>query len=42
VLTYIIKWGILHRWLSYDIENAKARFEELVTEVTHDQPRLFD
>jgi hypothetical protein len=42
VLTYIIKWDILHRWLSYDIENAKARFEELVTEVTHDQPRLFD
>jgi hypothetical protein len=42
VLTYIIKWDILHRWLSYDIENAKARFEDLVTEVTHDQPRLFD
>ncbi len=42
VLTYIIKWDILHQWLSYDIENAKARFEELVTEVTHDQPRLFD
>ncbi len=42
VLSYIIKWDILHRWLSYDIENAKARFEELVTEVTHDQPRLFD
>ena len=42
VLTYIIKWDILHRWLSYDIENAKTRFEELVTEVTHDQPRLFD
>ena len=42
VLTYIIKWDILHRWLSYDIENAKARFEELVTEVTDEQPRLFD
>jgi len=42
VLSYIIKWDILHQWLSYDIENAKARFEELVTEVTHDQPRLFD
>lgn len=42
VLTYIIKWDILHQWLSYDIENAKVRFEELVTEVTHDQPRLFD
>lgn len=42
VLTYIIKWDILHRWLSYDIENAKARFEELVTEVTDEQLRLFD
>jgi len=41
VLIYIIKWDILHRWLSYDIENAKTRFEELVTEVTHEQPRLF-
>jgi hypothetical protein len=42
VLTYIIKWDILHRWLSHDIEDAKVRFEELVTEVTDEQPQLFD
>ena len=42
VLTYIIKWDILHRWLSYDIEDAKVRFAELVTEVTDEQPQLFD
>lgn len=42
VLTYIIKWDILNRWLSYDTQDAKARFQELVTEVTNEQPRLFD
>jgi hypothetical protein len=42
VLTYIIKWDILQRWLSYDIEDAKVRFAELVTEVTDEQPQLFD
>ncbi|MDJ0829810.1 MAG: DUF2764 family protein [Desulfobacterales bacterium] len=42
VLIYIIKWDILDRWLSYDIEAAKVRFEELVTEVTDEQPKIFD
>jgi len=42
VLTYILKWDILQRWLSYDIEDAKVRFAELVTEVTDEQPQLFD
>jgi len=42
VLIYIIKWDILQQWLSYDIEDAKVRFEELVTEVTDDQPQIFD
>jgi hypothetical protein len=42
VLVYIIKWDILQQWLSYDIESAQARFEELVTEVTDEQPQLFD
>ena len=41
VLTYIIKWDILHRWLSHDFEDAQVRFEELVTEVTDEQPQLF-
>jgi len=37
VLTYIIKWDIIDQWLSYNIEDAKARFEELVAEVTDEQ-----
>jgi hypothetical protein len=41
VLIYIIKWDILGRWLSYDIEDAKVRFDELVTEVTDEQPKIF-
>ena len=41
VLIYIIKWDILDLWLSYNIEDAKVRFEELVTEVTDEQPKIF-
>ena len=37
VLTYIIKWDIIDQWLSYNIEDAKTRFEELVAEVTNEQ-----
>jgi len=37
ILTYIIKWDILNQWLSYNIEDAKVRFEELVVEVTDEQ-----
>lgn len=42
VLIYIIKWDILDLWLSYNIEDAKMRFEELVTEVTDEQPKIFE
>ena len=42
VLVYIIKWDILELWLSYNIEDAKERFEELVTEVTDEQPKIFE
>jgi hypothetical protein len=37
VLAYVIKWDILNQWLSYNIEEAKTRFEELVAEVTDEQ-----
>ena len=33
-VAYLFKWGILQRWLSYDSEGARQRFEELVVEVT--------
>ena len=42
VLVYIIKWDILDQWLSYNFEDAKVRFEELVTEVTDEQPKIFE
>jgi hypothetical protein len=42
VITYVFKWDIMDLWLSYDIEKAKKRFDELVTEVTDEQPKIFD
>ena len=42
VLVYIIKWDILDLWLSYNIEDAKVRFDELVMEVTDEQPQIFN
>ncbi len=42
VVVYVFKWDILDLWLSYDIEEAKVRFDELVTEVTDEQPKIFD
>ena len=37
VLSYIIKWDILDQWLSYGVEEAGKRFEELVAEVIDEQ-----
>jgi hypothetical protein len=37
VLSYFIKWDILDQWLSYNVEAAKKRFEELVAEVIDGQ-----
>ena len=42
VLSYIIKWDILDRWLSYSVEEAKKRFEELVAEVTDEQQQRLE
>jgi hypothetical protein len=41
LLAYLFKWDILEQWLSYDKEEAKTRFEELVSEVTGEQGQLF-
>ncbi len=38
---FAFKWDILHRWLSYDAEKARERFEELILEVTIDHQDLF-
>ena len=40
VLAYAIKWDILNQWLSFNVEDAKKRFEELVGEVTDEQQRF--
>ena len=42
VLAYIIKWDILDRWLSYNVEDAETRFQELVAEVTDEQQQRVD
>ncbi len=42
VLAYLFKWRLLQQWLSYDTEAAKARFEDLVSEVMHEHQQLFN
>ena len=41
IIGFVFRWDILQRWLSYDAEKAKVRFQELVTEVTREQQQLF-
>jgi len=41
VFAFAYKWDILHRWLSYDAEMARDRFEALLLEVTSDHQNLF-
>ncbi len=41
VLAFLFRWDILQRWLSYDAEAGKARFQELISEVTRDHQQLF-
>jgi hypothetical protein len=42
VFSFVLKWDILQRWLSYDAEKAHERFDQLIAEVTRDHQRLFD
>ncbi len=37
VLAYLFKWDIAQRWLAYDVEAARARFDELVAEALNEQ-----
>ena len=41
VFSYVFLWDIVQRWLSYRSEDAAARFQELITEVTRDHTELF-
>jgi len=41
VISFVFRWDILQRWMSYKAEKAKQRFQELVAEVTREQQQLF-
>ena len=41
VMGFVFRWDILQRWLSYDADKSKLRFQKLVTEVTREQQQLF-
>jgi hypothetical protein len=41
VIAFVFRWDILQRWLSYNAESGKTRFQELVAEVTREQQQLF-
>jgi hypothetical protein len=32
VLAYVLKWDMMQRWLAYDVNEAKVRFDELIAE----------
>ncbi|PIE34927.1 hypothetical protein CSA56_06310 [candidate division KSB3 bacterium] len=42
VLAYLFKWRLLQQWLSYDTKAAKARFDDLVSEVMNEHQQLFN
>jgi hypothetical protein len=41
VISYRMKWDMLAQWLTHNAEKARERFEVLVKEITHGQPKLF-
>jgi hypothetical protein len=41
VIAFVFRWDILQRWLSYNAETGRIRFQELVAEVTREQQQLF-
>ena len=41
VVAFVFRWDILQRWLAYDAEAGKARFQELISEVTREHQQLF-
>ena len=41
LMAYLFKWGILQQWLSYNVEEAGKRFDELVAEVADEWDEHF-
>lgn len=42
VVAYLLKWDIMQQWLSYNAEEAKARFDELVLETINEYEKQSD
>jgi len=42
VLAYLFKWDMQQRWLSYDEEGARVRFDELLAEALNEHEINFD
>lgn len=41
VVAYLLKWDILQQWLSYNTEEAKTRFDELVLETINEYEKQY-
>ena len=41
VIAFVFRWDILERWLSYDAEAGRTRFQNLISEVIHEQKQIF-
>ena len=41
VFAFVFQWDMVQRWLSYDAEAGKTRFQELISEVTREHQQLF-
>lgn len=41
VIAFVFKWEFVKRWLSFNAEAAKERFQELIEEVTREHQQIF-
>ena len=41
VMSYRMKWDMVDQWLTHDVKKAGERFNALVEEIIHGQPKLF-
>jgi hypothetical protein len=41
VMSYRMKWDMVDQWLTHDVNKAGERFNALVEEIIHGQPKLF-
>ncbi len=41
VFAFVFKWDMVQRWLSYDAQASRSRFQELIEDVTREHQQLF-